>query len=138
MTDDQKTQLKEQAKKETASPSYRHVSTTEREGSPPSDSAHSRGPSRSHPTYLGVVAIAANKANAFVRFTDLMNVILPCSLREAIALFSSPHWALRLVSCTTPEDVMDVFRLYHLTSWSGEDNASTDPVIRTKHGAQRY
>ena len=90
MTDDQKAQLKEQAKMETASPSHRHVSTTEREGSPPSEGARSRGPSRSHPTFLGVVAIAANRANAFVRFTDVMNVIVPCSLREAIAIFSSP------------------------------------------------
>ena len=138
MSDEQKNQLKEQAKRETASPSYRHVSTTEREGSPQSDSVRSRGPSRSHPTYLGVVAIAANRAKAFVRFTDVMNVIVPCSLREAIAIFSSPPWVHRLASCTTPEDVMEVFRLYHSTSWSDEDNASIDPVIKTTHGTQRY
>ena len=42
------------------------------------------------------------------------------------------------MSCTTPEDVMEVFRLYHSTSWSEEDNASTDPVFKTKHGTQRY
>ena len=138
MTDEQKTQLKEQAQNETASPSYRHVGTTERERSPPSESVHSRGPSRSKPTYLGVVAIAANKANIFVSFADVMNMVVPCSLRESIAVFSSPPWVHRLAFCTTPEDVMEVFHLYHLTSWSDEDNASRDPVLRTKRGTQRY
>ena len=120
MTDEQKNQLKEQAQKETASPSYRYVGTTERERSPPSESVHSRGPSRSEPTYLGVVAIAANKANVFACFADVMNVVVPCSLREAIAVFSSAPWAHRLAFCTTPDDVMEVFRMYHSTSWSDE------------------
>ena len=48
MTDEQKGLLKEHAKRETASPSQRHVSTTERGGSPQSESVRSRGPSRSH------------------------------------------------------------------------------------------
>ena len=90
MTDEQKAQLKEKAKAEEVSPSYRHVDTTERAVSPPSEGARSRGPSRSNPILLGRIAIAANKGNTFPRFNELMNVVLPCSEREAVALFSSP------------------------------------------------
>ena len=72
MTDEQKTRLKEQAKKEGASPSYRHTASSEQEEKPStsrteesatstSDTTQSRGPSRSHPLYLGVVAMAAQK-----------------------------------------------------------------------------
>ena len=136
MTDEQKAQLKERANKETASPSYRHVSTTEREGSP--QSLQSRGPSRSHPAYLGVVAMAANRTNAFEDCQAVMNVVLPCSQREAVAMFTSPPWVHRIQHCTTPEDVMEVFRLYHSTTWSDEDKSSTDPVLNTKRGAERY
>ena len=100
MRDEQKAQLKERANKETASPSYRHVSTTEREGSP--QSPQSRGPSRSHPVYLGVVAMAANRTNAFEDFKAVMNVVLPCSQREAVAMFTSPPWVHRIQHCTTP------------------------------------
>ena len=132
MTDEQKTQLKEQANNETASPSYRHVSTTGREGSP--QSVQSRGPSRSHPVYLGVVAMAANRTNAFENFRAVMNVVLPCTQREAVAMFTRPPWVHRVQHCTTPEDVMEAFRLYHST----EDKTSTDPVLKTKRGAERY
>ena len=52
MTDEQKAQLKEQAKSEEVTPSSRHVNPTEREASPRSEGAHSRGPSRSNPLYL--------------------------------------------------------------------------------------
>ena len=107
ITDEQKVQLKERANKENASPSYRHVSTTEREGSP--QSVQSRGPSRSHPLYLGVVAMAANRTNAFEDFQAVMNVVLPCTQREAVAMFTSPPWVHRLQHCTTSEDVMEVF-----------------------------
>ena len=100
MTDEQKAQLKEQASKQTASPSYRHVSTTEREGSP--QSVQSRGPSRSHPVYLGVVAIAANKTRGFEDYNAVMNVVLPCGQREAAAMFTSPPWVHRILHCTNP------------------------------------
>ena len=117
MTDEQKTQLKEQAKKEGASPSYRHTGSAERqdktgvskvEGSATStsDATHSRGPSRSHPVYLGNIAIAAHRANTFANFTSVMNVILPCSAQEAalslqvlngcIALLSVPPMRMSL------------------------------------------
>ena len=43
MTDEQKSQLKEQARSEEVTPSYRHVYPTEREASPRSEGAHSRG-----------------------------------------------------------------------------------------------
>ena len=108
MTDEQKAQLKERAKTEEVSPSYRHVDTAERAVSPPSERVRSRGPSRSNPILLGRIAIAANKGNTFPRFNELMNVVLPCSEREAVALFSSPSWVHRLTSCTTHEEVVNV------------------------------
>ena len=117
MTDEQKTQLKEQAKKEDASPSYRHIGSTEREDTSTSDTVRSRGPSRSHPTFLGKIAIAANRANAFDHF-------------------SSPPWVHRLIRCTTHEDVIVTFRLYHSFCWSDRDDAPTDPVIKTDYTAQ--
>ena len=138
MTDDQKTQLKEQAKKEEASPSYRHVSSAEKEDSPTSDTARSRGPSRSHPAYLRNIAIAANRANTFVDFKKVMNVILPCSPQEAAAFFASPYWVYRIVDCDDHEDVIGIFRLYHSFCWSDKDNCPTDPVIKTKRGNHKY
>ena len=66
------------------------MNPTERETSPRSEGAHSRGPSRSHPLYLGRIAIAANRIKAFPRFEDVQNTILPCGEKEAVALFSSP------------------------------------------------
>ena len=68
MTDEQKAQLKEQAKVEDVTPSYRHVDPVERAASPRSEGAQSRGPSRSNPLFLGRIAIAANRTNAFPRF----------------------------------------------------------------------
>ena len=67
-----------------------------------------------------------------------MNVVLPCGQGEAAAMFTSPPWVHKIHHCTNPEDVMEVFRLYHSTTWSDVDNASTDPVLRTKRGARRY
>ena len=131
MTDEQKAQLKGMAKAEEVSPSYRHVDTAERAVSPPSEGARSRGPSRSNPIMLGRIAIAANKGNTFPRFNELMNVVLPCSEREAVALFSSPSWVHRLTSCTTHEEVVNVCRLYHEMCWSDEDDSTTDPVFWT-------
>ena len=118
ITYEQKTQLKEQAKKEGASPSYRHTGSYEHEDKPgpskteesaasTSDTTRSRGPSRSHPVYLGNVAIAAHKGNTFTDFTSVMNVILPCSVQEAAALFVSPQWVSRLVVCITHEAVIN-------------------------------
>ena len=129
MTDEQKTQLKEQAKKEGTSPSYRHTgsfehgdkpgaSRTEESATSTSDTTRSRGPSRSHPVYLGNIAIAAYKGNTFTDFNSVMNVIVPCSAPEAAALFVSPQWVSRIVVCTTHEEVVDVFRLFHTYSWS--------------------
>ena len=69
MTDDQKAQLKELAKTEEVTPSYRHVVSTPREASPSSEGANSRGPSRSNPLYLGRIALAAHKAKAFPGYT---------------------------------------------------------------------
>ena len=138
MTDEQRTQLKEQAKKEDASPSCRHIGSTEREDTSTSDTVRSRGPSRSHPIYLGKTAIAANRANAFDDFSAVMNVILQGSVREAVALFSSPRWVQRLTRCTTHEDVVGIFRLYHSFCWSDKDDAPTDPVVQTNYGAQKY
>ena len=91
MTDEQKMQLKEQAKREDASPSYRHIGSVEKEDTSTSGTARSRGPSRSHPVYLGNIAIAANRANTFANFTAVMNLILPCSVHEAAAFFASPQ-----------------------------------------------
>ena len=62
MTDEQKARLKEQAKKEGASPSYRHTASSDQEEKPSasrteesatstSDTTQSRGPSRSHPVH---------------------------------------------------------------------------------------
>ena len=149
MIDDQKAQLREQAKKEGASPSYRHVGSseqkdnpsaarTEESGTSTSDTPHSRGPSRSHPVYLGHIAIAAQKANTFTDFNSVMNVIVPCNAQEAGALFTTPQWVARLVECTTHEDVMTVFSLFHSFCWSERDNCPTDPVIKTKRGQKRY
>ena len=92
MTDEQKAQLKELAKSEEITPSYRHVASTPREASPSSEGARSRGPSRSNPLYLGRIALAAHKAKAFLNFQDIQNTIIPCDEREAVALFSSPPW----------------------------------------------
>ena len=138
MTDEQKAQLKEQAKTEGVSPSYRHVETAETVDSTPSEGARSRGPSRSNPTYFGRIAIAANRGTACPRFNELMNVVLPCSEREAVAVFSSPPWVHRLMACTTHGEVIDVFRLYHEQCWSEEQDGTLDPVFWTAHGNERY
>ena len=138
MTDEQKAQLKEQAKTEEVSPSYRHVDTVEVATSTPSERDRSRGPSRSNPLYLGRIAFAANKGNTIPRFNEIMNVILPCSEKEAAAFFSSPPWVHRLTSCTTHGEVIDVFRLYHEMCWTEEDDSTTDPVFWTAHGNERY
>ena len=113
MTDEQKAQLKEAAKSEEVTPSFRHVASTPRDASPSSEGARFRGPSRKNPLYLGRIAIAAHKAKAFVKFQDLQNSILPCDEREAVALFSSPPWIQRVTACTTSEEVIEVFCLYH-------------------------
>ena len=138
MTDEQKAQLKEQAKSEGVTPSYRHVTSTPREVSPRSESPQSRGPSRSHPLYLGRIAVAAHKANTFPNFQDVQNTILPCGEKEAVALFSSPPWIQRVTACTTPEEVMEVFRLYHQQCWSEKDKGVIDPIIWTDHWKARY
>ena len=149
MTDEQKTHLREQAKKEGALPSYRHTGSSEQEDKPggsrteesatsTSDTTRSRGPSRSHPVYLGNVAIAAQKGNTFTDFNSVMNVILPCSVQEAAALFVSPQWVSRIIACATHEDVMTVLRLFHSFCWSERDNCPTHPVIQTKRGEKRY
>ena len=138
MTDEQKAQLKEQAKTEEVSPSYRHVETAETIVSTPSEGARSRGPSQSNPVYFGRIPIAANRGNACPRFNELMNVILPCSEREAVAIFSSPPWVHRIMSCTTHGEVIDVFRLYHEKCWSEVEDGTTDPVFWTAHGNERY
>ena len=90
MTDEQKAQLKELAKSEEVTPSYRHVASTPREASPSSEGAKSRGPSRSNPLYLERIALAAHKAKAFLNFQDIQNTILPCDEKEAVALFLKP------------------------------------------------
>ena len=138
MTDEQKAQLKEQAKSEEVTPSYRHVNPIEREASPRSEGAHSRGPSRSNPLYLGRIAIAANRIKAFPRFEDVQNTILPCGEKEAVALFSSPPWIHRVTSCTTNAEVIEVFRLYHEQCWSEESEGVTDPIIWTARWKARY
>ena len=128
MTDEQKAQLKEQAKTEEVSPSYRHVDVAEIVPST----------SRSNPVYFGRIAIAANRGTACPRFNELMNVILPCSEKEAVAVFSSPPWAHRLIACTTHEEVINVFRLYHEQCWSEVEDGTTDPAFWTAHGNERY
>ena len=138
MTDEQKAQLKEQAKSEDVTPSCRHVDPAEKETSPRSEGVQSRGPSRSNPLYLGRIAIAANRTKAFPRFEDVRNTILPCGEREAVALFSSPPWIHRVTSCTTHEEVIEVFRLYHQQCWSEESQGVTDPIIWTERWKARY
>ena len=149
MTDDQKTQLKEQAKKEVASPSYRHTGSSEQEERPgtsrteesatsTSDTTRSRGPSRSHPVLLGNTAIAAHRANTFKHFAAVMSVILPCSVQEAAALLVSPQWVARIVVCKTHEEVIGVYRLFHQFSWSERERRPTDPIIDTERGRRRY
>ena len=138
MTDEQKAQLKEQAKSEGVTPSYRSVNPIEREASPRSEGAHSRGPSGSNPLYLGRIATAANRIKAFPRFEDVQNTILPCGEKEAVALFSSPPWIHRVTSCTTNAEVIEVFRLYHEQCWSEESEGVTDPIIWTAHWKARY
>ena len=138
MTDEQKAQLKEQAKSEEVTPSARRVDPIQREASPRSEGAHSRGPSRSNPLYLARIAIAANRVKAFPRFEDVQNTILPCGEKEAVALFSSPPWIHRVTSCTTNEEVMDVFRLHHEQCWSEESEGVTDPIIWTARWKARY
>ena len=138
MTDDQKAQLKELAKTEEVTPSYRHVASTPREASPSSEGAKSRGPSRSNPLYLERIALAAHRVKAFVNFQDIQNTILPCDEKEAVALFSSPPWIQRITACTTSEEMMEVFRLYHQQCWSEEDKEATDPIMGTARGKARY
>ena len=138
MTDEQKAQLKEQAGSEEATPSYRYVNPTEKETSPRSEGAHSRGPSRSNPLYLGRIAIAAHRVKAFAQFENVRNTILPCGEKEAVALFSSPPWVHRVTSCTTNAEVIEVFRLYHQQCWSDESDGVTDPVIWTERCKARY
>ena len=138
MTDEQKAQLKEMAKSEAITPSYRHVPSTPREASPISEGARSRGPSRKNPIYLGRIALAAHKVKAFVNFQDLQNTIIPCDEREAVALFSSPPWIQRITACTTSEEVIEVFRLYHQQCWSEKDKGATDPLMYTERGVARY
>ena len=67
-----------------------------------------------------------------------MNLVLPCGEKEAVAAFSSPPWAHRLIACTTHEEVIDVFRLYHKQCWSETEDGTTDPVFWTAHGNERY
>ena len=149
MTDEQKTRLKEQAKKEGVSPSYRHTAPSEQEdktstskaeesATSTSDTTQSRGPSRSHPLFLGMVAIAAQRANTFTDFSSVMNVVVPCSPQEAAALFTSSQWVARIMTCTSRDDVMTVFRFFHVFCWSERENCSTDPVIETKRGERRH
>ena len=138
MTDEQKAQLKEAAKSEDITPSYRHVPSTQKRASPSSEGARSRGPSRKKPLYLGRIARAANKANAFANFQDLQNTILPCHEKEAIALFSSPPWIQRVTACATSDEVVKVFRLYHEQCWSHEHNRTVDLFMETERGKARY
>ena len=138
MTDEQKSQLKESAKSEQVTPSFRHITSTLREASPSSEGAKSRGPSRRDPLYLGRIAVAAHKARAFVNFQDLKNTILPCSEREAVALFSSPPWIQRITACNTSNEVMEVFALYHQQCWSEEHKNTTDLLMQTERGSTRY
>ena len=138
MTDEQKAQLKEAAKSEQVTPSFRHVPPTPREASPSSEGAKSRGPSRRNPLYLGRVAVAAHRVKAFLNFKDVENTVLPCGQREAAALFSSPPWIQRITACTTSDEVMDVFALYHQQCWSEEHKSTTDLLMQTERGATRY
>ena len=138
MTDEQKAQLKESAKSEQVTPSFRHIASTPREASPSSEGAKSRGPSRRNPLYLGRIAIAAHRAKAFVNFQDLKNTILPCSEREAVALFSSPPWIQRITACNTSSEVIEVFALYHQQCWSEEHKNTTDLLMQTERGSTRY
>ena len=136
--DEQKAQLKESAKSEQVTPSFRHVTSTLREASPFSEGAKSRGPSRKNPLYLGRIAIAAHKAKAFVQFQDLQNTILPCDEREAVALFSGPPWIQRITACTTSDEVIQALRLYHQQCWSDEHKNTTDLLMQTDRATTRY
>ena len=138
MTDEQKAQLKEAAESEEVTPSFRHVVSAPRGASPSSEGAKSRGPSRKNPLYLGRIALAAHKAKAFVKFQELQNTILPCNEREAVALFSSPPWIQRVTACTTSEEVIEVFCLYHQQCWSDEHKSTTDLFMQTERGTKRY
>ena len=138
MTDEQKAQLKESAKSEQVTPSFRHVPSAPRGAPPSSEGAKSRGPSRRNPLYLERIAIAAHKAKAFVQFQELKNIVLPCSEREAVALFSSPPWIQRITACTASNDVMEVFALYHQQCWSEEHRNTTDLFMQTERGSARY
>ena len=66
------------------------------------------------------------------------NTILPCGHREAVALFSSPPWIQRVTACTTPEEIMEVFALYHQQCWSEEHKGTTDLLMQTERGTDRY
>ena len=138
MTDERKAQLKESAKSEQVTPSFRHVDPTPREASPSSEGSKSRGPSRKNPLYLGRIALAAHKARTFVQFQDVENTILPCDEREAVALFSSPPWIQRVTACTTSDEIIEVFRLYHQQCWSEEHKNTTDLLMQTEQGVTRY
>ena len=138
MTDEQKAQLKEAAKSQQATPSFRHVPPTPRGASPSSDGTKSRGPSRRNPLYLGRVAVAAHRVKAFLNFKDVENSVLPCGHREAAALFSSPPWIQRVTACDTSDEIMDVFALYHQQCWSEEHKGTTDLLMQTERGTNRY
>ena len=67
MTDEQKAQLKEAAKSQQVTPSFRHVPPNSKGTSPSSVGTKSRGPSRKNPLYLGRVAVAAHRVKAVPR-----------------------------------------------------------------------
>ena len=67
-----------------------------------------------------------------------MNVILPCSEREAAALLSESTLGASPYVMPTHGEVIDVFRLYHDMCWTEEDDSTTDPVFWTAHGNERY
>ena len=138
MTDEQKAQLKEAAKSQQATPSFRHVAPTPREASPSSEGTKSRGPSRRNPFYLGRVAVAAHRVKAFLNFKNVENTVLPCGHREAAALFSSPPWIQRVTACSTSDEIMDVFALCHQQCWSEEHKGTTDLLMQTERGTTRY
>ena len=134
MTDEQKIGLKEQAKKEQASPSYRHTtpaSSRKQEktagDSGPVESAasssvttqESRGPSRSHPLHLGlVISLLHAGPSHFLILTRSNSVFFHVVQKRQPPSLQAPQWVLRLSSCTTHEDVMTVFRLVHDFCWS--------------------
>ena len=55
-----------------------------------------------------------------------MNVIVPCSIQEAAALFVSPQWVSRIIACTTHDVVMTVFRLF--LSFVGQNRINALPI----------